>query len=223
MIKALFMDFYGTVVAEISPIAQQVIMDVYKNSKAPSPQEVTRYWYKTFAEKTLIYNGPSFKSQHDMSLEIFKDLVRDFQCACEPQELLARMEEHWRTSPIYEDAAEFLKELQLPVYFVTNCDDSYVEAEIERYGLHPAGVITSEEARYSKPHRELFLYALKKVGLKPEEVMQVGDSLEGDVKVPASLGIRSVWLNREKKEAPEGVESVTDLRDLKKCLEQERQ
>ena len=37
--KALFMDFYGTVVAEISPIAREVIMDVYQNSIASSPRE----------------------------------------------------------------------------------------------------------------------------------------------------------------------------------------
>ncbi len=216
--KALFMDFYGTVVAEISPIAQQVILDVYQNSSASSPQEVTRYWYKTFGKKTLAYNGPTFKTQHDVSLEIFRDLAEDFQCSCDPEELLSRMEEHWRTSPIYEDAREFLEQVQVPVYFVTNCDDSYVEAEIEKYRLHPAGVITSEQAKYSKPHRELFCYALEKAGLGPEEIIHVGDSLEGDVRTPSSLGIRSIWLNREKREVPEGVESVADLRELGKYL-----
>lgn len=214
--KALFMDFYGTVVAEISPIAREVIMDVYQNSSASSPREVIAYWYKTFGEKTILYNGPTFKTQHDMSLEIFRDMVRDFQCGCSPEALLARMEEHWCTSPIYEDAAAFLKQVSLPVYFVTNCDDRYVEAEIQKYGLHPAGVITSEQARYSKPHKELFLFAMEKAGYRPEDLVHIGDSLEGDVKTPSSLGIHSIWLNREKKEVPEGVESVEDLRELLK-------
>ena len=93
--------------------------------------------------------------------------------------------------------------------------DVFME-EIKRYSLHPAGIVTSEEAKYSKPRKEIFLYAFKKAGVSPEEVIHVGDSLEGDVKCPSSVGIRSIWLNRERKPVPAGVESIDMTRSLKK-------
>ena len=61
-----------------------------------------------------------------------------------------------------------------------------------------------------------YVFAMEKAGYRPEDLVHIGDSLEGDVKTPSSLGIHSIWLNREKKEVPEGVESVEDLRELLK-------
>ena len=167
MPKAIFMDFYGTVAMEIGPIAVSVIKDVYKNSKAQSPEDILK---------------------------------------------------HWCSSPLYDDAKEFLQSCSLPIYFVTNSDNQYIREEIKRYSLHPAGVITSEEAKYSKPRKEIFLYALKKADISPEEVIHVGDSLEGDVQCPSSVGIRSIWLNRESQPVPVGVENIDNLQDLQKYL-----
>lgn len=214
MVKAIFMDFYGTAAMEIGPIAVSVIKDIYKNSTAQTPDEILGYWWKSFREKLEAANGENFKTQHEVALENFQELVARFQCPLAPEVLLERMEEHWCSTPMHEDAKEFLQNCPLPVYFITNSDDRYIMEEVKRYSLHPAGIITSEEARYSKPRKEIFLYALKKAGVSPDEVLHVGDSLDGDVKCPSSVGIRSIWLNREEKPVPEGVESIKSLLDL---------
>ena len=228
MIKTIFMDYYGTVTYENGPITAEVIKRIYKNSQAGSPEEVFRYWWKTFKEKLAEANGENFRTQHDVALESFRKLLEHFHSLEDSRELLARMEEHWRTTPVYEDSRRFLEKVRLPVYFVTNSDDSYVYASMEKYGLHPAGVITSEQAKYSKPRKEIFLYALEKTGLQPEEVVHVGDSLESDVRCPGQVGIRSIWLNREGMPVPEGVrcakgfaqaeEILSDLMQTEKIL-----
>lgn len=220
MVKALFMDFYGTIAYEIGPVAVEVIKDIYKNSKAESMEEVTKYWWKIFRDKLKGANGKDFQSQHDVALICFQNLKEHFACTLDPEKLLERMEVHWCTSPLYEDAMEFLNQVFLPVYFVTNCDDRYVMEEIKKYDLKPDGVITSEQAGYSKPRKEIFLYALKKAGLHPEEAIHIGDSLESDVRCPASVGIRSIWLNREGKPVPDGVMSAANLQEALTMLEQ---
>lgn len=73
---------------------------------------------------------------------------------------------------------------KFPVYFVTNSDDIYVSESLKNHDLHPAGVITSERAKYSKPRKEIFLYALEQTGFSSEEVIHIGDSLEGDIRCP---------------------------------------
>lgn len=218
MVKIIFMDFYGTAAQEIGPIAISVIQDICKNSQAKSMEEVTVYWWKTFRERLFEANGEHFKTQHEVALENFRELVRHFECTLDPLSLLERMEEHWCTTSVYEDAKEFLRVCPVPVYFVTNSDDKYIFEELKRYSLNPQGIVTSEEAKYSKPHKEIFLYALQKAGVQPEEVLHIGDSLESDVKCPASVGIRSIWLNREGKTVPEGVESVESLMDVMQYL-----
>ncbi len=211
MLKAIFMDFYGTAVHESGPIAMEVVKRIYKTGNAESPEEVLRYWWTTFRKKLEDANGENFQTQHDVALKNFKDILKHFSSPENPQELLDRMEVHWRTTAAYEDTRGFMDAAPFPIYFVTNSDDSYVTAAVEYNGLHPAGIITSEQAKYSKPRKEIFLYALEKTGLKADEVIHVGDSLQSDVECPALAGIRSIWLNREKRPVPPGVISAAGL------------
>lgn len=213
MIKAIFMDYYGTVAHENGPIAMEVVQRIYKNSNAETAEEVFGYWWKTFKKKLENANGENFRTQHDVALDNFKDLLKHFESPEVPEKLLERMEEHWCTTPIYDDARAFMDKVKLPIYFVTNSDDMYVSESLKNHDLHPAGVITSEQAKYSKPRKEIYLYALERIGLKPEEVIHIGDSLESDVECPDSVGIRSIWLNREAKVAPDGVTGVESLLD----------
>lgn len=97
---------------------------------------------------------------------------------------------------------------------MTNSDDRYVDESVKLYGLHPAGIATSEQAKYSKPRKEIFLYALEKFNLEPSEVLHVGDSLNSDVMCPESVGIKAVWLNREKKSVPEGITSIDSIEEI---------
>jgi len=213
MLKAVFMDFYGTAAHEMGPIAMEVVQQIYESSDAESPGEVLRYWWRTFREKLNHANGEHFQTQHDVALTNFKDLLKHFSSPENPYKLLERMEVHWRTAAAYEDTKAFMEAAPLPIYFVTNSDDNYVLAAAEHNGLHPAGIITSEQARYSKPRKEIFLFALEKTGFAADEVIHIGDSLQGDIACSASAGIKSIWLNREKKPVPAGVVSAVGLED----------
>lgn len=84
-------------------------------------------------------------------------------------------------------------------------------------------MITSEQAKYSKPRKEIFLYALERTGLKAEEVIHVGDSLQSDVACPREAGIKSIWLNREAIPVPDGVVCAEGLADVLKILDEVQQ
>lgn len=213
--KAIFMDYYGTVACEMGPIAKNVVVQIYQSSSGASPDEILSYWWTTFRERLNSANGESFRTQHAVALENFHELVRHFESTADPEDLLMQMEEHWRTTALHEDVPEFLANIHLPVYFVTNSDNDYIYANMERNGIHPTGVFTSEMARYSKPRKELFLYALEQTGLAPNEVIHVGDSITSDVRCPQSVGIRAIWLNREGRPIPEGIESIGSLMELR--------
>ena len=48
----------------------------------------------------------------------------------------------------------------------------------------------------AKPHRDIFLEALRLAGVQANEALHVGDSLEDDVQGAMTSGIRALWLNR---------------------------
>ena len=76
MLKAIFMDFYGTAAYEISPIAIEVITKIYKSSNANSMEEITEYWWRTFRERLSHFNGENFRTQHDVTPKWRKQNMR---------------------------------------------------------------------------------------------------------------------------------------------------
>jgi putative hydrolase of the HAD superfamily len=60
-------------------------------------------------------------------------------------------------------------------------------------------VVISGEYGIGKPDERLFLLAIKKLKTKKKNVLMVGDSLRSDIKGAAAAGIKTVWINRERK------------------------
>lgn len=218
MIKAVFSDFYGTAVYENGPSSYEVIKRVYQNSRAASPEEVVSVWWNRFRQKTDTANGTAYRRQSELARESFTEVLEHFHGTEDVDQLCSKMEEQWSRPPLYADAEVFFASLSLPYYFITNSDDRFIQKAVKHLGLSPAGIFTSEGARFYKPHEEIFAFALSQTGLQPEEVVHIGDSLEGDVLCPASLGIRAIWLNREQRPVPDGVTAAADFAQVRQIL-----
>ena len=54
-------------------------------------------------------------------------------------------------------------------------------------------VVTYDDTKKSKPHPKPFITTLKKLGIKPEEAVMIGDSLLRDVKGAERLGIKTIF------------------------------
>ncbi|ENN96069.1 L-2-haloalkanoic acid dehalogenase [Methanocaldococcus villosus KIN24-T80] len=95
-----------------------------------------------------------------------------------------------------------------------------------RLGIHPFfdEVITSEEFGLGKPHLEFFKYGLKRMNLKPEEVIYVGDRVDKDIIPAKKLGIISVRIIQGKYKDMEDnisdykIKNLTELIDIIKEL-----
>lgn len=91
---------------------------------------------------------------------------------------------------------------QYQMYIATNAGASgagLVRKALQRVELNQFfdGVYTPKEAFASKPTSDYYQYILTDLGLQPEEVVMVGDSLENDAMGAASAHLRSVWWARE--------------------------
>jgi len=123
-------------------------------------------------------------------------------------QLLARKisEEWWDYSDVrlYPDAEEALKQLKrmgLKTGLVTNAFQSDIDQILPRVGLAnffdvAVGV---DAVGKTKPDREIFLYALKKLGVAPQEALFVGDQIETDYEGARKAGLKALLIDREDK------------------------
>ena len=76
-------------------------------------------------------------------------------------------------------------------------------------------VVGADTVHERKPHRDIFAYALRKLRVKPEETIFVGDQLDTDYKGAEDAGIRSLLILREKARAiPNGTRTITGLQEI---------
>ncbi len=76
--------------------------------------------------------------------------------------------------------------------------------------LDPQAIFISDQIGISKPNPKLYQAALRELGLKPDEVMYVGDSPEHDIAPPKSVGMKTVWARRGAKRGLEGTGIAPD-------------
>ena len=168
MIKAVFIDFYGTVVHEDGEVIKQVSQEIYSTGKVTDKSEIGTYWWNEFQKAFNSAYEDSFETQRKLEYESLKK----------------------------------------------NIDRDDVLKAIEYHGLKPNGIFTSEDAKSYKPRKELFQFALNSTGLSAEQVVHIGDSLSSDIKGASAVGINAIWINRSKREIPNGVTAVENLLEV---------
>ena len=221
MTKAIFVDFYGTLVHEDGEVVEKISQIILNTGNAASTSEVGSFWWKDFQERFMKAYGENFETQRALEEKSLLHTIEHFGSTADAKALGEEMFAHWVKPPIFEDTKPFFEECTLPIYIVSNIDRSDVLQAIAYHGLSPAGVFTSEDAKSYKPRKELFELALRETGLQAEEVLHIGDSMSSDVKGAGSLGIKAIWLNRFGREVPEGVTSAETLVKALRQLERD--
>ena len=104
------------------------------------------------------------------------------------------------------DIIDFLTEIKkigLKIAIVSNGTVIFRLIKISNSGLDPYidAIVSREEVGVSKPHSYIFYYAMRKLGVSPNECIMVGNSISQDILGAKRLGIRSVLFTRFKDES----------------------
>jgi HAD superfamily hydrolase (TIGR01549 family) len=102
-------------------------------------------------------------------------------------------------SNFYGNIATVLKEFGLDIFFKS--------------------IVESAEVGIRKPNPRIFTIGVERLGLKPEEVVVVGDSFYKDIEPALAAGCHAIWMKGEgwtKKEYDESIPDkvITDLEEL---------
>lgn len=211
MIKAFFLDFYGTVVHEDGEIIKKIENIIYETGKVYNKSEIGSFWWKDFQSMFTNSHGDNFETQRALEKKSLEHTIEKFSSTANASELSNYMFEHWIQPPIFEDSKRFFETSPIPIYIVSNIDTADIMKAIKYHNLTPAGVFTSEDAKSYKPRKELFELALNNTGLNADEVIHIGDSISSDVRGANGVNIQALWLNRFGKDVPDGIESIVSL------------
>lgn len=106
---------------------------------------------------------------------------------------------------------EVMQENNIKIGFCTDLTAHIQFRKLVQLGLEDSGayIVTSEECGSEKPNKGMFEIMLEKMEVLPAEAVMVGDSWEKDICGATPLGIRGIWLNRDKENQDESMRRMT--------------
>ncbi len=204
-IKGVIFDYGGTIDSR-GVHWSEIIWDGYKKAQVPVDKQQFRECY-VFAERELA------KTRHILPEHNFLDLLR-IKMNIELQNLvdndllpkacpvIEKAEEI--AQYCYQAAKESIEEARptlefvhdrMPMVLVSNFYGN-VETVLADFGLLHffKKIVESAVVGVRKPDPKIFELGVEALGLKPEEVLVVGDSYKKDILPALTLGCRTAWL-----------------------------
>ena len=208
MIKAVFFDFYNTLATHHPPREEAYInacrelgIEVEARALFNSLPAADTYWRdensrspidkRTPEEKIDFYAEYGTRILQGAGVEVSRDTAL---------QLLAKLRQHKWEFKAYDDTLPTLKELKnrgLILGLVSNVAQD-MESTYTELGLQPYldFKVTSAEVGCDKPRPEIFMAALKKAQVKPEESIYIGDQYHLDIVGAQGVGIKAVLIDR---------------------------
>lgn len=203
MYKAVFLDFYGTLVHEDDVIIEEICSKISTSSIAPTTtKDIGTYWWESFSRTFYTSYGANFRTQREIELQSLEDTISFYKSSENPKEISQLLFDHWQAPKLFEDTNIFLNSIDIPQIILSNIDRNDIQSAINYNGLPFENIITSEDVKAYKPRPEMFQQALALYQLSPLEVLHVGDSLVSDVAGAQNAGIKVAWMNRKNKPLP---------------------
>jgi HAD superfamily hydrolase (TIGR01662 family) len=165
--------------------AYKTILEIVIKTEAEQEKKLIRnrdeWWKKIFKELNVTNIPPDFVTK---LTNTYWTILRD-------------------TSKVYEGAPELLKELKQKGYKLGLLSDTdfapgWKENRFKASGLakfFDTYVVAGETTPEAKPSPQPFLEILKRLNIKPEQAIHVGDSQQTDIKGAKAAGIDAVWID----------------------------
>jgi len=204
--KALFLDFYGTLVHEDDDLIANIAQKISAASPGnPDTKSIASLWWSEFSSGIENSFLGSFQTQRQLESLSLENVLKHFSCSIKTSDIDIALFEYWVNPDIFPETKEFLYKNSLPVCVVSNIDRKDLHEAISYHGLSFDAIVTSEDAKSYKPRCEIFQMALDIMGISPSQVLHIGDSLSSDITGANNCGIDSFWLNRKDRPVPHSI------------------
>ncbi len=169
--------------------------------------------------------GAPFRTYHQAWRDCFDMAFNRLGVSGDPDAAVSSFIQYISRRDPYPETVEALQTVQRRwrTAVLSNADDAYLMPNLDLLGLEFEAVLSSEEARVYKPLPGLFQKMLRKLNVKAEESVYVGDRQFEDVQGASEVGIGAIWVNRSgaprDPELPEPACQIRSLLELPQVLQ----
>lgn len=211
MIKYISFDLDGTLADDKfdSLIWCEEIPRLYAKKKNLTLKAAKQYVFATYFEAKYIENVPRWT---DIAYWFSRFGLKDYNA------LINDMKKHICVYPDTVKTLEYLSK-KYKLIVVSAAERKFLNAKLEAEGLSKyfCKVYSStSDFNSQKKTEEMYSKILKKLKVKPEEVVHIGDDLLGDYEAPTKVGIKAYHLVRSNKMKSQ--HTIHSLRELRKIL-----
>ena len=196
MIKAVFIDYTGTILQFRGKDYDEMLTRFVEHSQIKTREEAFQWYMDHLRLMERDCYGDNFLTEEEIIDKLLVKAEDEVKLREDHTIMHTLMQNFWMYAPLYSDEPEFLSVCTLPVYILMDNNSGYAKVCLRRNNLHAYGVISGEDVRAYKPRVEIFNKALEMAGCQPEEVIHVGDDLEGDIQGALNAGITPVLIDR---------------------------
>jgi len=209
MIKAVFFDLYQTLVhyqpsqEELEALALQSLgVDVTADAMRRPILTANEFIYQQMARRPL--SQRSREETVALYTEYQRIVLKEAGIKADEKivlKLLGMMQQAKMDLVLFDDVIpvlDGLKKRKLILGLISNIERD-MTATLAKLGLaHRLDiVVTSQDAGFTKPHQEIFEYAIKKAGVRPAETIYIGDQYQVDVVGSSGAGMKGILLDRD--------------------------
>ncbi len=141
----------------------------------------------------------------------------------ENAELVTAVHSKWNNAysfTLYPETKDVLKELQqrgLKLGLISTAYEEEIHFYLEKTGLEKTTfdiIVGVDTAECMKPHPDIFKYAIKRLDVKPEETIFVGDRVEVDYKGAENVGMYALLIDRTEKQKQGDLRTIKNLKEI---------
>ena len=199
MIKAIFVDYTGTIITQSGRDAETLVYRVCKNSDMKDSHAFLKYWWGMVKEYEESFEGSTYITEDEIVDRMLARCVEELHLQENLAELHTLCQRYWMYAPLYDDVKEFFERCPYPIYIISNNGEEYIAEAMRVNDISPTGIVTADMVKAYKPHPALFRKALEVSGCTVDEVVHIGDSVTSDANGAKAVGIKPILLDRDGK------------------------
>jgi len=192
-ISHLTFDCYGTLIDWESGILRVLQSLVQRHGAQVEDARLLQLYAECEAEREA---GP-YRPYREILRLVTSDIAERLKFQADESDLDALSRSIGEWTP-FSDTVEALRRLQrrYKLAILSNIDDALFAGSARQLGIEFDDVITAEQVGSYKPALENFRFALRRLGIPPERLLHVAQSIFHD-HVPAKrLGLTTAWVHR---------------------------
>lgn len=194
-IQAITFDCYGTLIDWEKGVLKALRPMLAVHGQAPGDAEIVRLYAEFEAEEERDY-----KPYRDVLMNVVDRFAHHFEFEAEDRER-ERLPESVARWEAFADTPKALAALasRYRLVICSNIDDDLFQATHAKLTSGVAAferIVTAQYCRSYKPDPRHFRVALALLGLAPNQVLHVAQSIYHDIVPAGQLGMRTAWVNR---------------------------